>query len=98
MIMLRACCATQAAVRIRGHAGQMHTTTLELDEEEHVQASQPERLDREEVTLHDPSRLLAQELPPAHARASRRGLDAVAAEHHPDAGCRHRDPEPEPPG
>src|SRR5919204_5156928 len=82
------------AVRISGHAGQMHAPTLELDEEEHVQASQPERLDREEVTLHDPSRLLAQELPPAHARASRCGLDAVAAEHVPDAARRQRDPEP----
>src|SRR6266542_3693808 len=57
------------AVRVRGHAGQMHATTLELDEEEHVQASQPERLDREEVTLEDPGRLLAQERPPAHTCA-----------------------------
>src|SRR5919198_6483000 len=83
------------AVRISGHAGQMHATTLELDEEEHVQPSQPERLDREEVTLHNPSRLLAFELPPAHARASRCGLDAVAIEHVPDAARRQRDPEPD---
>src|ERR671930_1488394 len=45
--------------------------------------------------LHDPSRLLAQELPPAHARASRCGLDAVAVEHVPDAARRQRDPEPD---
>src|SRR6266511_4118128 len=36
------------AVGVSGHAGQMHATTLELDEKEHVQASQPERVDGEE--------------------------------------------------
>src|SRR5207247_1246747 len=61
----------------------------------HVQASQPERLDGEEVTLEDPGRLLAQELPPAHTYASRCGLDAVAVEHVPDAARRQRNSEPD---
>jgi hypothetical protein len=73
----------------------MQATTLELDEEEYVQASQPERLDREEVTLHDPGRLLAQERPSAHARACCCGLDAVAVEQVPDAARGQRDPEPD---
>jgi hypothetical protein len=79
-LLSRSRISNPGAVRVSGHAGQMHATMLEFDEEEHVQASQPERLDREEVTLKDPGRLLAQELPPAHARGSRCGLDGARAE------------------
>src|SRR5207244_453322 len=66
-------------------AGEMNATTLELDKEEHVQASQPERLDGEEVTLDDAGGLLAQELGPTQACSSRCRLDPVA-EDVPD-GC-----------
>jgi hypothetical protein len=55
--------------------------------------AQPERLDREEVTLDDRGRLLAPELPPADARSSRRRLDAVAVENVPNAARRQLDPE-----
>src|SRR5436190_17006846 len=43
------------AIRVSGHPEQMDAATFELDEEAHVQASQPERLDREEVTFEDPA-------------------------------------------
>jgi hypothetical protein len=66
----------------------MHAAPRQLDEEEHVQPAQPQRLDREEVTLEDPGRLLAQELPPAHALSPGCRLDLVAAEHVPDAARR----------
>jgi hypothetical protein len=46
----------------------MDAPTLELNEEEHMQPPQPERLDSKEVTLKDPRGLLAQELAPADAR------------------------------
>src|SRR5436190_23444452 len=46
------------AIRVSGHPEQMDAATLELDEEAHVQASQPERLDREEVTFEARRRLL----------------------------------------
>src|SRR3989442_1547161 len=46
-------------IRVRGDAGEMDAATLQLDEEEHVHASQPERLDGEEVTLEDPGGLSA---------------------------------------
>src|SRR6266508_3243707 len=62
-------------------------------EEEHVEPAQPERLDREEVTLEDYGRLLAQELPPADARSPRCGVDAVAVENVPNTARRQRQPE-----
>src|SRR6266511_1451005 len=82
-------------VGMGGDAGEIHATPRQLDEKEHVEAAQPKRLDREEVTLKDHGRLLTQELPPAHARASRCGLDAMTLEHVPDATRREPDPEPD---
>src|SRR5262249_34848490 len=78
-----------------GDADEIHATPRQLDEKEHVKPAQPKRLDREEVTLKDHGRLLTQELPPAHARASGCGLDAVTLEHVPDATRREPDPEPD---
>jgi len=87
MIRLRACCATQAHLGSRGDAGEMDAATLGLDVEEHVQASQPERLDGEEVTLEDPGGMSAEELRPAHACSPRCRLNAVKAEDVPDAAA-----------
>src|SRR6266545_6845924 len=89
--------ATDAAdpVGMGGDAGEIHTTPGQLDEKEHIEPAQPDRLDREEVTLEDCRRLLAQELPPAHTRAFGCGLDAVTLEHVPDATRREPDPEPD---
>jgi hypothetical protein len=57
-----------STVRVGGHTSEMDAPTLELNEEEHMQPPQPERLDSKEVTLKDPRGLLAQELAPADAR------------------------------
>src|SRR4051812_21768420 len=73
----------------------MDAATRQLEEEEHVQASQPKRLDGKEVTFDDPSGLLAEELRPAQACSSWCGLDAVALENVPDAAGRQQDPEPD---
>src|SRR5206468_3526185 len=81
------------AVGIGTDAGEIHATPRQLDEEEHVEPAQPERLNREEVTLDHRSRLLAQELSPADARSPRRWLDPVAVENVPNAACRQRHPE-----
>ena len=61
--------------------------------EEHVEAAEKDRLDREEVTGDDACRLRAQELAPAETGATRRRLQAGASEQPPDA--RRRDDEAE---
>ncbi len=76
------------AVWVGGDAGEMHAASRQFDEEEDVKPSQPERLDREEITLKHPGGLLAEELSPARARSSRCRLDAVAAKDVPDAAGR----------
>src|SRR5437773_1971708 len=60
-----------------------------------VQASQPQHLDGEEVTLDDPGGLLAKERRPAQACSSRCRLNAVTAEDVPDAAGRERDAKPD---
>ena len=63
-----------------GDAGDVHAPALELDEEEDIQAAQPDGVDGEEVALDDPGCLLAQKLAPAQLRAARDGLDGMAAQ------------------
>src|ERR1043166_4079647 len=62
-----------STVRVGGHTSEMDAATLELNEEEHMQAPQPERLDGKEVTLKNPRGLLAQELAPADGCSPRCG-------------------------
>ena len=65
---LRACWVTQA-VRVGGHAGQMHPAGVQFDEEQHVQPPQPHRVDGEEVAGNDPGGLPPQKhLPVVAAR------------------------------
>src|SRR4051794_835104 len=45
----RACWVTQAPRRVCGTASEVDTSATQLDEEEHVQPLQRDRLDREEV-------------------------------------------------
>src|SRR6266487_1830604 len=56
------------AVRVRRDPGEMHATGRELDDEQHVEALQEQRVDGEEVALEDARRLLAQELCPARLK------------------------------
>src|SRR6266487_2931082 len=81
-------------VGVGGDAGDVHAPALELDEEEDIQAAQPNGVDREEVALDDPGCLLAQELAPAEARSSWGGVDAVPAQDVPDRARGEREAEP----
>jgi hypothetical protein len=63
-----------ASVGVRGAACNVHASAAELEEEEHVEASEPERVDRKEIAGDDRLGVRAQELAPAElgASASRR--------------------------
>src|SRR6266540_2658135 len=82
---LRACCVTHSPVGVPRAAGKPDTTARMRDEEEHVEAAQQDRLNREEVTRDDAARLRAQELAPTRAAATRRRLQTRAREKPPDA-------------
>src|SRR5207244_13043226 len=69
---------------VAGAACQLEAEALELDEEEHVEAAERDRLDREEIEGEHGGRLLAQEKPPARPGASRRGPKTVGKQEAPD--------------
>ena len=68
----RACWVTQASGRVGGAAGEVDAAAAELDEEEHVQPLQRDRLDGEEVDREHALRLRPQERAPGES-ASRAG-------------------------
>jgi hypothetical protein len=61
--------------RVRCAAGEVNLPAAKLDEEEHVEAAQRDRLDREEVTSEHGRGLPAQERAPAQLRSPRRRLE-----------------------
>src|SRR5204863_5746267 len=71
--------------RVPRAAGNPDATARMRDEEEHIEATQQDRLDGEEVTSDDARRLRPQELAPARAAATRRRLETGASEQPPDA-------------
>ena len=60
-----------AAVGVGSHPAEMDPSAVELDEEQHIQPPQPDRIDGEEVAGHDPGGLLAQDA--LQVVAARRG-------------------------
>jgi hypothetical protein len=64
-----------------------------FDEEQHVQASQPDRVDGEEVARHDPDGLLAQERPPGRGHPPWRGIQPPPTQDGADGGGRDLDAE-----
>src|SRR5947199_10399388 len=54
-----------AAIRVRGAAGEMDAARAELGEEQHIQASEPERLNGEKIAVDDRLSVYAQERTPA---------------------------------
>ena len=76
------------AVRVSRNPGQVHSPTVQFDEEQHVQPPQPHRLHGEEVTGHDPGGLLAQERRPGGGHPPWRRVEPVAAQRHADRGGR----------
>jgi hypothetical protein len=81
------------AGRIPRATGEPDATARVLDEEEHVQAAEQDRLDREEVAGDDAGRLRPQELAPAGAGPTRRRLQARPTEQAADAGRRRSEAE-----
>src|SRR5262249_24655893 len=73
-----------AAVRVGGDAGEADAPGPELNEEQHVEALQEERVDGEEVALQDGRRLLAQELRPTRIEPLRCWLDPCLPQDRPD--------------
>jgi hypothetical protein len=76
-----------ATARMGSTAREMDTSTLELDEEEHVVATQERRFDREEVACEHARGLLAQELAPGGPRTPWRRQKAGSGEY-PTNGAR----------
>jgi hypothetical protein len=60
-----------------GHSGQMHSATLHLDHEEHIQPGQADRLHRQEVTRQRSRRLRAEEPCPGGTAAARCRAETV---------------------
>jgi hypothetical protein len=65
---------------VGGAASQVNPATAELDEEQHIQALEPDRVDREEVGGQDLVGVLAEELAPAGPGSEGRRRHAMAAE------------------
>jgi hypothetical protein len=63
------------------------------DEEEHVEATEQDRLNRQEVARNDAAGLSLQELAPARAAAPRRRLKPSSIEKTSDTGRRDREAE-----
>src|SRR5437870_10926958 len=61
--------------RVPGGAGEVNPAGVQLDEEQHVEASQAHRVDGQEVACDNTLRLRAQERPPRRARPARRRRD-----------------------
>jgi hypothetical protein len=80
-------------VRMSCRSGQVDTPRLQFDGEEHVQRTEPGRLDREEVGGEDPACLAAQELAPGRSSAAGSRLKPVSTQQRPDR--RRRDPDPQ---
>jgi hypothetical protein len=72
----------------------MHPTAVELDEEEHVQPLQPDRLDGEEVDRDHAMCLGSQELAPGEPRALPGRPEASLAKQLAHGRGRYRDAEP----
>ena len=62
-------------------AEQVHPSPVELDHEEHVEASERDRVDGEEVGCHYDLGLGAEELDPGRTRAPGRRREYMAAQH-----------------
>ena len=66
----------------------MNPATAELDKEQHMQALEPDRVDREEVGRQDLVSMLTQELPPGGPSPKRRRWQTLPAENSADGFVR----------
>jgi len=74
---------------VGGDAGQVRATAVELDDEQHVQPGQSDRLDGEEVTRKRAGGLGAQELGPSRSAAAGCRAEPVAVQQVAHRGRRH---------
>jgi hypothetical protein len=56
---------------LRGHAGDPDEARVVVDEDEHVEPPEEDRVDAEEVARHQPFRLRSEELRPGRSRSPR---------------------------
>src|SRR5438552_10340095 len=66
--------------RMRSDSGEPHPAGSDLDEEQHIETTQRDGVDAEEVTRHNACRLGPDEGPPRRGRAPRRGMDAMTSQ------------------
>jgi hypothetical protein len=76
-------------VRVGRDPGRDYPPGAELDEEQHVECLEPDRLHREQVAGHDPLGLRSKKLRPSRSAASRRGAQAVSSQQRPDGRGTH---------
>jgi hypothetical protein len=81
--------------RVSGDDSEVDAPRGQLDEEEHVESLQRDRLDGQKIVGDDLARLPAQELAPAELAAPRCRLDPATAQDPPDRARRDPDPEPD---
>ena len=77
--------------RIRRATRQMHTTATQLDEEEHVEPFQPDRLDGEEIDREHAAAVRSHELAPRRRPALTRRSEASGPKPRAHGRRRHRD-------
>jgi len=94
-------------VRMRRHSGCDDPPGAQLDEEQHVEGLEPDRLHREQVAGHDPFGLRPKKLRPAGSAAAWRRAQAVSSQQRPGRRGTHpnaelaqlpADPHAAPPG
>jgi hypothetical protein len=90
----RVCLGDPGARRVGGTAGQVDTSAAELDEEEHRQPLQRDRLDREEVDRERARGLRSQEGTPGQPRTLVDRAESRLAQDLRDRSRRDDDPEP----
>jgi hypothetical protein len=83
------------AVRVGSDPGQVDAPGGQSDKEQHIEPSQPDGVDGEEVAGEDPSGLLAKKRLPRRRCPPWRRVQAMPAQRFADRGCRDPDPKPE---
>src|SRR4029453_8857627 len=78
---------------VRCATGKMDTPAPELDEEQHIETTQRDRLDREEVAGEQTRRLTAQKGRPSHRVTARRGLEPGRGKQTPNRAWRDTETE-----
>ena len=79
--------------RVGGDPGQVDPARVELDEDEHVQSPEEDRLDGEKVGRQEMRRLRTQEVAPPQAEPLARGIEPRLGEHTADGGSGDLDPQ-----